>query len=32
LRATARDFVETERSWRASVAHYVRPYATLVRA
>jgi glycosyltransferase involved in cell wall biosynthesis len=32
LRATGREFVETERSWRASVGHYVRPYAALVPA
>ena len=32
IRATARRFVETERTWRASAAHYVPLYARLAPA
>jgi glycogen(starch) synthase len=29
LRAAGRQFVESERNWTASIAHYRRPYAAL---
>ncbi len=32
LRAAGRRFVETERNWAASAAHYVGPYASLTNA